>query len=144
MPNTVAPKLDPVRRNARSGPLVLPSAGRPGPVPRWPLAPAMSADERIVWRDLWRTPHAVAWERLGWTRSVARYCRVLVDAERPGADCRVLAEARQLEDRLGLTPRAMRNLLWQIAPDEVAEKRDDRGEDDLTRRRRLAGRRSAG
>jgi hypothetical protein len=70
---------------------------------------------------LWATPQAVAWERLGWTRVVARYCRVALAAEVLQKDA--LAEARQLEDRLGLTPKAMRLLLWTVASDEVAEKR---------------------
>jgi phage terminase small subunit len=43
-------------------------------------------------------------------------------AEAMGKDA--LSEARQLEDRLGLTPKAMRMLMWQVAPDEVAEKRE--------------------
>jgi hypothetical protein len=34
-----------------------------------------------------------------------------------------MAEARQLEDRLGLTPKSMRMLLWEITVDEVTEKR---------------------
>ena len=34
-----------------------------------------------------------------------------------------MSEARQLEDRLGLTPKAMRMLLWEIVTDEVTEKR---------------------
>jgi hypothetical protein len=63
----------------------------------------------------------VAWEQHGWIRVVARYCRVAVVAE--GLDKDALSEARQLEDRLGLTPKAMRMLMWQVAPDEVAEKR---------------------
>jgi hypothetical protein len=36
-----------------------------------------------------------------------------------------LAEARHLEDRLGLTPKAMRLLMWTVASDEVAEKRQE-------------------
>lgn len=36
---------------------------------------------------------------------------------------KALAEARQFEDRLGLTPKAMRLLLWEITSDEVEEQR---------------------
>ena len=85
----------------------------------------MTAAEREAWAQLWRTPQAVAWERLGWTRTVARYCRVMVAAESRDATAALLAQAVALEDRLGLTPKAMRLLLWQIATDEVATKRDD-------------------
>ncbi|HEY9473387.1 MAG TPA: hypothetical protein VIS06_05970 [Mycobacteriales bacterium] len=116
-----APKFDPARRNARSGPVKLPAEGRSGDPPPWPLPGRKLKAEQGLWAQLWATPQAVAWERLGWTRTVARYCRVLLAAERMDKDA--LAEARQLEDRLGLTPKSMRLLLWEIASDEVAERR---------------------
>lgn len=119
-----APKVDPARRNARSGPLLLPPEGRKGDAPDWPLT-RQTAAERSAWSQLWSTPQAVAWERLGWTRTVARYCRVMVAAEAKDATAALLAQAVALEDRLGLTPKAMRMLLWQIATDEVAEKRTE-------------------
>lgn len=37
----------------------------------------------------------------------------------------LLAQVTILEDRLGLTPKALRMLMWQIAPDEVAERRQE-------------------
>lgn len=119
-----APKFDPVRRNARGGPLQLPAEGRKGEVPAWPLPGKPAVAEAKAWVELWATPQAVAWERLGWTRTVARYCRVMVAAEKPGAPPAYLAQAVVLEDRLGLTPKAMRMLLWQVATDEVAERRE--------------------
>ncbi len=117
------PKFDPVRRNARSGPQKLPVEGRKGDVPAWPLPGDPSEHEAAAWVDLWRCPQAVAWERLGWTRTVARYCRVMVAAEQPESSAALLAQAVALEDRLGLTPKAMRLLLWEIASDEVSEQR---------------------
>lgn len=117
------PKHDPVRRNARVGPVMLPAEGRKGEAPNWPLPGKMSAAEREAWAQLWATPQAVAWEQMGWTRTVARYCRVMVASERPDASAALLAQVTALEDRLGLTPKSMRLLLWQIAADEVAEKR---------------------
>lgn len=127
---SAAPKADPVRRNSRVGPLRLPSEGRQGPPPAWPLL-GQSDAEHDAWADLWATPQAVAWERLGWTRVVARYCRFMIRAEgyedpETGAllsDKDAASEARQLEDRLGLTPKAMRLLLWEVVSDEVTEKR---------------------
>jgi hypothetical protein len=116
------PSENPVRRNARVGPLVLPAGGREGLAPNWPLGQADLAESRL-WTDLWATPQAVAWEQHGWTRIVARYVRLALLAEAMNKDA--LAEARQLEDRLGLTPKAMRMLLWTIAADEVAEKRQE-------------------
>lgn len=81
-----------------------------------------TAAHRELWAELWRTPQAVAWDRLGWTRVVARYVLVTIEAEHE-LEAKALAEARQLEDRLGLTPKAMRTLLWSVVEDETAEKR---------------------
>lgn len=114
------PKANPVRRNARVGPVVLPAEGRTGEIPAWPLL-MVSPTEMDLWRELWRTPQAVMWERFGWTRVVARYTRYVIAAEALDKDA--MSEARQLEDRLGLSPKAMRLLLWTVATDEVAEKR---------------------
>lgn len=80
--------------------------------------------ERALWRELWTTPQACAWERLGWTRDVAQYVRWKVLGELGGLDA--AREARQLSDRLGLTPLAMLRLRWEIAADEVAEQRQER------------------
>ena len=118
-----APKPD-SQRVRRSAPLAgsvtrLPAEGRVGAAPVWPLG----GDAPSVWAELWATPQAAAWERLGWTRVVARYCSVLVATEvEPTAA--MLGEVRQLEDRLGLTPMAMLRLRWEIASDELAEQRD--------------------
>jgi hypothetical protein len=120
------PKANPVRRNARVGTVRLPAEGRKGAAPKWPLE-RQSAAEKQAWTELWHTPQAVAWERLGFTRVVARYCRLMLRAEAPIADKDALAEVRQLEDRLGLTPKAMRLLLWEIVEDEVGEKRSTPG-----------------
>jgi hypothetical protein len=117
------PKSNPVRRNARSGPLQLPAEGRKGPTPEWPLADDPDGDEAQAWDELWATPQAVAWERMGWTRTVARYCRAMVEAEKRGASAQLLGQVTTLEDRLGLTPKAMRMLLWEVVSDEVAEQR---------------------
>lgn len=121
------PKTDPVRRNARVGPLMLPASGRQAPAPPWPIPGPRIPAEMLAWEQLWATPQAVAWEKLGWTRTVARYCRVMIEAERDDASAAMLAQCSVLEDRLGLTPKAMRALLWQIAPDEVGERREERG-----------------
>ncbi len=111
------------RRNAVPGVTHLPAEGRSGSEPPWPLSEQTPA-EAPLWAQLWATPHAVAWERMGWTRTVARYCRLLLSAEEPDAAVTLLGEVRQLEDRLGLSPMSMRRLLWEVVEDEVAELRD--------------------
>lgn len=126
MPRT--PKFDPIRpsRN-RIASVDLPAQGRQGDPPPWPLPDPPSAAETQAWADLWATPQAVAWERLGWTRTVGRYCRMMVAAEAPGAKAALLAQVTALEDRLGLTPKSMRLLLWRVVADEVTERRQVRG-----------------
>lgn len=113
------PSLNVRSRKPRGGPLRLPAGGRRGRIPVWPLA-SVSPAELKLWRELWRTPQAVAWQRLGFTRVVARYARVLLVAE-AGMEKEPMGEARQLEDRLGLTPKAMRTLLWTVEEETPEE-----------------------
>lgn len=112
------------QRVRRSAPLAgsvtkLPAEGRAGDAPLWPL----SGDAPTVWFELWATPQAAAWERMGWSRVVARYCGVLLEAESTSSAA-LLGEVRQLEDRLGLSPMAMLRLRWEVVSDEVAEQRE--------------------
>lgn len=117
------PKTNPQRGHRGRGPLQLPAEGRKGSPPPWPLAEDADEEEEQAWADLWATPQAVAWDRLGWTRTVARYCRMMVAGESRKASATLLAQISVLEDRLGLTPKAMRLLLWEVVSDEVAEQR---------------------
>jgi hypothetical protein len=70
---------------------------------------------------VWKLPQAVAWERLNSERTVARYCLVLAASEERGASGAILAEVRQMEDRLGLSPMALLRLRWSIVDDEVLQ-----------------------
>lgn len=99
----------------------LPASGRKGAPPKWPLTGKPSADELEAWGQVWTTPQAVAWERLGWVRPVARYVRCLVQAEQVGAPAALLGEVRQMEDRLGLSPMALLRLRWSVVADELAD-----------------------
>lgn len=112
------------RRNASVGKTLLPAGGRAGDTPVWPLRSA----EPAVWGELWSTPQAAAWEQMGYTRVVARYALLLdiIESGEGAPAAAILGEVRQMEDRLGLNPKAMRSLLWEVAADEVAEKREDK------------------
>lgn len=124
MATTVPPNPNSVRgMRGRVGPQKLPKGGRQGPPPRWPLSVPMDDQEKKAWRDLWHTPQAVIWEQQEWTRFVARYCRIMVEAEQPKAKYQTRAEARQMEDKLGLTPKSMKLLMWEVVEDEVAMQR---------------------
>lgn len=110
------------RRNAVPDLLKLPSEGWAGDKPKWPLV----ISEPPVWGELWQTPQAAAWHKLGWTWAVARYAQILGMCEDMDAKITAFSEARQMEDKLGLNPMAMKRLGWEIAGDEVAEKRDSK------------------
>ncbi|QXE36200.1 hypothetical protein KQY30_20090 [Streptomyces sp. GMY02] len=83
------------------------------------LTARLAAQERVegeLWIQLWALPQAVEWERAGWTREVAQYVRWKARAEQGDLDAS--KEARQLADRLGLSPLAMLRLRWRVAADE--------------------------
>jgi hypothetical protein len=106
---------------------MLPSSGRAGPPPEWPLGKASKADEQL-WVQLWATPQACVWEQSGYAtvRVVARYVRKLLLAERPDAVASLQAEVRQLEDRLLISPVQMRRAGYQVSADELEERRAER------------------
>jgi hypothetical protein len=79
--------------------------------------------ESSLWTELWATPQAAQWHLLRWTREVAQYVRWKVKAELGSLDAS--KEARQLADRLGLSPLSMLRLRWAVSPDEVGEKRQE-------------------
>lgn len=99
------------RTNAAPGTILLPAEGRSGKAPKWPLG----LDEPASWSELWKLPQAVAWERLHLERVVARYAHILTVAESADGSAAILGEARQLEDRLGLSAMSMLRLRWEVA-----------------------------
>jgi hypothetical protein len=109
------PKTPETRRRTNSAPFHdLPAEGRQGKPPAWPLSRKATRAEAALWRQVWATPQATQWEPLGYPRIVARYVILLIQAEVEGVQAYVLTEARHLEDRLGLSPKAMRSLGWRI------------------------------
>lgn len=74
-----------------------------------------AAAELDLWAGLWKSPQAVAWERIGCQREVAQYARWKTLAEQGDMDAS--KEARQLSDRLGLSPMSMLRLQWVIVDD---------------------------
>lgn len=93
---------------------VLPSTGRGGRAPAWPLHPKASARERAVWTELWKQPQAIMWERLGQQHLVGIYVRRLVEAEAPGAPVSLGTLVRQFADTLGLTTPGLVSNRWRI------------------------------
>lgn len=111
------PKRNAVRHNANRGDWIeLPGDGYAGRTPRWPLPGRAPRG----WAALWRLPQAYAWAGQGLDRVVARYAYLLAIVEHPDDErpvsAALLAEVRQIEDRLGLSPMAMKRLQWTVGP----------------------------
>ena len=92
----------------------LPAEGRQGRAPRWPLD-GQSARERVLWRELWRRPQAVMWERLDQRYEVALFARNLARAEAPMASVELQKVVRQYLDSLGLSVAGMLRNRWRLA-----------------------------
>lgn len=188
--NGPPPNPNAIRRNLRTGVVVLPAQGRKGRTPTWPLPvdPKLTArvqlledeielleereideglsrtektklsrtrerlaiavaerdairdGEKKIWKELWQTPQACQWDKLRWFRGVALYARHQAAGEVGSLDDS--REARQRADSLGLTPRGMKALMWVIAEDELAARRQDTatatGTDGTSSRRHIA------
>jgi hypothetical protein len=134
------------QRRRRNAPIAnstrLPAAGRRGKAPAWPLSRAIELSigrrESALWTRLWKKPQAVAWEQLDCLDAVARYVRLSVQADVFGAQATLLAEVRQMEDRLGLTPMSMLRLRWEIVDEDEPAAVEPQGENVLSIRERLA------
>lgn len=131
-----APDPTALRRDRDAGDwTILPSEGRPGDPPKWPL-PRQTARERTLWTELWKLPQALMWERFGQQLEVALYVRRFTEAEKAASTVNLSTLVRQMADSLGLTTPGMRANRWRI----------DRGEDaapTATGARRAAGRPSS-
>ena len=125
------------RQNPTNAKVLLPIDGYDGPFPDWPLDEA-SEMELYRWERLWRTPQAAQWVRMHIDFMIARYIRTALLAEQLESKMSVAlsnvhGEARQLEDRLGLNPQALKRLEWEVVADEL----EDRREPEKPQRRRL-------
>jgi hypothetical protein len=84
------------------------------PLPEWRMWHPNTA---TWWATLWAKPQAVMWEPDGstlWTLAMI-YDDVIAGRVETG---KVSNEIRQHEDRHGLNPKAMLQLLWRFADDE--------------------------
>ncbi|TQK73374.1 hypothetical protein [Nocardioides sp. SLBN-35] len=136
---------------AEFNPLALPASGRGGRAPAFPLpkivrfgfevvdgksvkvadrgiGDAFRKRELELWRELWKTPQALAWEREPWRwPTVAKYCRIMASTEaEPDASAALLSRERELRNECGLSPDGLRMNGWAIAPDQLAAKRSER------------------
>lgn len=148
----------------------LPAGGRAGRSPTPPSRYRLSNAGRQWWAWAWHTPQAAAWDGGGFEELVARRAALeddLAAIARPhGLDLReleaatspelaaavrsvaalatgrlaILKECREIDDRLGLTPRGLAALRWRVlaAPEEEPEVAAPVDEVEQRRRERLA------
>jgi|GEM_PF-1887691 len=138
------PPLPKPRRHRHGAPTIpttfLPASGRRGPAPRVPAGFALGDAGRRWWRWAWKLPQACGWGD-GVLYTVARRAQL----EELWAETRLTGwarEMRELDDRLGLTPRGRANLRWEIVDDQFDPGPGPEGEpasvakgDEITRRR---------
>lgn len=128
------PKPDDQRRNRvepRFGWVDLPAAGRVGEPPGLPVRVdgAWSSQTLDAWSDLWSSPQSTQWDQSGRTLHRWAICHedvVRYQAQRDPVPASLLSEMRQLEDRHGLSPKAMLQLRWRIAETEAVSTRRSR------------------
>lgn len=98
----------------------LPYEGRLGDPPAWPLG-TPTLDEHKMWTKLWSLPQATMWERVRCEDTVALYVRCMLYVVEHEHDDKMLNQVRQLDSKLGLTPRALLDLRWEIESAPVEE-----------------------
>lgn len=119
-----APDPSALSRDRKSdlGWTVLPSKGRAGKVPEWPLL-AATVRELHLWAQFWAKPQAILWERNGQVFEVALHVRCFAEAEQPEAATSLRTLVRQQADALLLTIPAMHSARVKFSEDEVGDKR---------------------
>lgn len=147
---------------------LLPAGGRPGPVPKPPAWIELGQAAMAWWKWAWKTPQAAAWDPgamvfLAHRASLEDDLAALDDTkgfdvlaaldadtdDRVATLVRRLArlatghvaivrECREIDNRLGLTPRGFADLRWKIVADEPEVAPTDGVADLDDRRRRLA------
>lgn len=111
------------RKGDAAGWTVLPSEGRAGEEPPWPL-PEQTSREEDLWWAFWRKPQAILWEQNGQVYEVALHVRCFAEAEKPDASSSLRTLVRQQADALLLTIPAMRAARVKLSSDELRQKRE--------------------
>lgn len=138
--------------NVEFNPMALPARGRTANPPAFPLPkivrfvmvagsdgkPKRHVDtatstqfrtrELEIWRQIWKSPQAVAWERepYRWP-TIGEFCRLkaVLEAD-PDSNAALFSRLREYRNEIGLSPDGLRQNGWAIAPDQLAAKRADK------------------
>lgn len=97
----------------------LPASGYRGKVPGLSKHRRWSDATRRWWKSVWRSPMAAAW--LPEHRHALERLALLLEEYAATGNEKLLAEIRQLEDRFGLTPKALQQLRWEVVDEEQAK-----------------------
>lgn len=145
-----APDPNSGRSDRRGVKLTALPASYDGPVPEFPLPTRVVYDEYFVdkvrvrerddaataavasreldlWTWAWRTPQANAWALPSeqWRAyTVAMWVRTAVICESSEATAADKNSLHRFADQIGLTTAGLREMGWQVAPDEVAPRRE--------------------
>jgi hypothetical protein len=110
----------------------LPAGGYQGEIPEWPLRPSatdevIGSHEVAIWRQAWRSPQAAAWAAESWRWPIiGEYCRLKAIVEfSPAVSAALVGQLHRYRDQIGLTPAGLKENGWQIAGDELAERRTE-------------------
>ena len=112
------------RTNAPTIPTTnLPASGRKGRAPALPSWVKLGAAGKAFWAWAWKTPQACAWGvGVGQEPVVARRAALEdILARSEDAPLPLMKEMRELDDRLGLTPKGLEALRWKIVADPEPE-----------------------
>lgn len=113
------------RRNAPTIPTTnLPASGRAGRIPVPPKHLVLGNSGNAWWKWAWHTPQAAAWGS-GHEIMIARRAQ-LEDLWTDGVHTHsttmsIAREMREMDDRLGLTPKGMAAMRWRIVDDTVPD-----------------------
>jgi hypothetical protein len=120
------PKPGAIRRNKSTIDWVfLPREGRQGEPPKLPNWRTWHPATLDAWRTWWSTPQATRWDQTGVSlhRWALLYDQLITS---PDAPVSAHTQITAIEDRHGFSQKAMVQLRWKLAPDEVADKRVER------------------
>lgn len=123
----------------------LPNEGYQGPIPEFPLPPAVvtfeffedkqkvrevdegasesrRARERELWEWAWRTPQAAAWALEPWRmQAIAMWVRTSAICESPEATAADKNALHRFADQIGLTPAGLAENGWQVATSVIPQ-----------------------
>ncbi len=115
-----APKPNAHRNKSHSATFqwtVLPAEGRQEPAPPVPSWHDFSDDATAEWKRWWSTPWATQWSEDD--PALGRLLYIFDQLISGEGSAALFAEARQIEDRLGFSPKSRMQLRWLIADDET-------------------------